>query len=532
MAGTPEKQHIFISYKRKEPDKGFTHRLANDLRAAGHPIWMDVEGIKGAEDWERKIQAALDTAYAFVLIMSPDSLASDWVNEEIHYARDVLRGRIYPVMFRKVKPPFGLKRIQHIDFSDAANYKTALALLLESLPEPKRSGPRLPKGVEEAITSQSAYVREGGYKALIEIARGKDPKLASLARERLERVAADHFDPKMKGAAQKYLEGVKAEEARKQEAEAARKRQEEARKKQEEAARQQREAAAQTALKAEAAPPASATPTTSGGLEVVGVVLISLLGLAILGAILAGIDSIPFVHRMMSPFGRTGSGSILNRAMEGFVVLITNGLPVLLVGFILRERGDDASDILVRDVPIGLVGAIAAAFARLTFFPGGLTVPVLDPILSAFVGSFVFVLAARIIGALGRIRARAVTVLLAGGIVAGLLVLIGSTPLIYQTMSTVELVGDALWSRFLAGLIVLATNGLPALLVGLILRKPWDDFSDALPRVFVGVLGTIAAAFARHAILPGDLVTPFIDPILSALVGSFVFVLAARMIGR
>jgi hypothetical protein len=160
MAGKPEKRHIFISYKRKEPDKGFTHRLANDLRTAGHPIWMDVEGINpGTGDWRRNIQTALDTAYAFILIMSPDSMASRWVKEELNYAQgvDALQERIYPVMFRKVKPQFGLTLIQHVDFTDEANYKTALARLLESLPEPLRVGPHLPKGVEEALMSQSGW---------------------------------------------------------------------------------------------------------------------------------------------------------------------------------------------------------------------------------------------------------------------------------------------------------------------------------------------------------------------------------------
>jgi hypothetical protein len=529
MAGKPEKQHIFISYKRKEPDKGFTHRLANDLRAAGHPIWMDIEGINpGAENWERKIQAALDSAYAFVVIMSPDSVASEWVNIEIHRAREVLRGRIYPVMFRKVKPPLSLTLVQHIDFTDEANYKTALARLLESLPEPLRSGPHLPKGVEEALMSQSAHVREGGYKALIEIARGSDAKLVPLARERLERVATDHFDSKMKDAARKYLNEVKAEEARKQAAEEARKRQEEARKQQEEATRKQRETAAQAALKAEAAPTASAKKGSTSGADFVGGALVAVLGLGLLIGIFAGIGSIPFVYQMMSPFGRIGSGGLLNRALTGLAAGVANWALALPAMYILKRRWDEFAFMQVRDAPIGLLGAVVAALARLAFFPDGLVDPFVDPILSALAGSFVFVLAAHIIRGDSYGLLRAAGLLLVGGAVAWLLVVIGSTPTIYQTMSTVELVGDALWSRFLAGVIVLATNGLPALLAALILKRRRDDFSDVLRRALVGVLGAVVVAFARHAVFPDGLVGPFVDPILSALVGSFAFVLVTR----
>ena len=49
MVGNQGQGHIFISYRRVKPDMDFAYRLADDLCTAGHPIWIDVEGIEGGE---------------------------------------------------------------------------------------------------------------------------------------------------------------------------------------------------------------------------------------------------------------------------------------------------------------------------------------------------------------------------------------------------------------------------------------------------------------------------------------------------
>lgn len=138
MASTPHPGHVFISYRQQEPDKQFAHRLAYDLQAAGHPIWIDVEGIEPGSNWNTEIQQALDDCYAYVVILSPEALASQWVRSELLYALREKQGRIFPVLLLPVKLPPEIISIQYVDFTQ--DYRHALAELLANLPVPPDSG--------------------------------------------------------------------------------------------------------------------------------------------------------------------------------------------------------------------------------------------------------------------------------------------------------------------------------------------------------------------------------------------------------
>jgi|GEM_PF-3489963 len=131
---TPQGRHVFISYRRVEPDMTLAYRLAEDLRQAGHPVWIDVQGIKPAGQWYREIQRAIDDSYAYIIVLSPESMQSDWVRNEMIYTSQNKPGAIYPIMFRDVRLPPELIVIQYIDFR--YDYDTALPQLLEHLPPP------------------------------------------------------------------------------------------------------------------------------------------------------------------------------------------------------------------------------------------------------------------------------------------------------------------------------------------------------------------------------------------------------------
>lgn len=45
---------IFISYSRS--DKSIVDEFINQLESAGHPVWVDREGIRGGEQWRRSVQ--------------------------------------------------------------------------------------------------------------------------------------------------------------------------------------------------------------------------------------------------------------------------------------------------------------------------------------------------------------------------------------------------------------------------------------------------------------------------------------------
>lgn len=106
-------QAIFISYSRSDSD--FAMKLANDLREAGINVWLDQLDINTGERWDRSIQSALRECPRLLIILSPDSMNSDSVMDEVSYALQEEKQMI-PILFRECDIDFRLRRLQHIDF--------------------------------------------------------------------------------------------------------------------------------------------------------------------------------------------------------------------------------------------------------------------------------------------------------------------------------------------------------------------------------------------------------------------------------
>lgn len=95
--------HIFISYNRK--DQSTARRLADDLRHHGYDVWMD-DRIEYGGQWLNVIFEAIRDASAVVIVMSPDSEKSKWVQKEYLYAEELekliipiaLNGHIFPYL--------------------------------------------------------------------------------------------------------------------------------------------------------------------------------------------------------------------------------------------------------------------------------------------------------------------------------------------------------------------------------------------------------------------------------------------------
>ena len=82
-AHTPRYPSVFISYSRK--DKAVAKALADDLGAAGVPVWWDREIYPG-DDFHNAIVTALDQAQVVIVIWSEDAAASPWVRDEARRA--------------------------------------------------------------------------------------------------------------------------------------------------------------------------------------------------------------------------------------------------------------------------------------------------------------------------------------------------------------------------------------------------------------------------------------------------------------
>jgi len=120
---------IFISYSRK--DIGFVRKLAGDLEKAGYDVWWDLTDLRGGDDWPRVIPAAIESSQYVIVVLSPNSAISDWVEKEYTQALS-LRKKIIPIMLTRSSVPFALNTINYIDFS-GEDYVASLNSLLNTL---------------------------------------------------------------------------------------------------------------------------------------------------------------------------------------------------------------------------------------------------------------------------------------------------------------------------------------------------------------------------------------------------------------
>lgn len=126
----------FFSYSRV--DSEFVLRLAQDLRAAGANVWLDQLDIGGGQRWDNAVQAALRRCPNQIVVLSPDSVNSNNVMDEVSYALEEHK-QVIPVLYRECEMPFRLRRVQYVDFR--SDYQHGLSGLLKALGVAETAGP-------------------------------------------------------------------------------------------------------------------------------------------------------------------------------------------------------------------------------------------------------------------------------------------------------------------------------------------------------------------------------------------------------
>ena len=122
-------QKVFISYSRKDMD--FVRKLAGDMETAGYDVWWDITDLRGGDDWVRSLPAAIEASQFFIIVLTPNSTESEWVQKEYTQAL-TLRKKIIPLMFEACNVPFALNTINYVNFLSgeyADNFKNLLSAL-------------------------------------------------------------------------------------------------------------------------------------------------------------------------------------------------------------------------------------------------------------------------------------------------------------------------------------------------------------------------------------------------------------------
>jgi len=103
---------VFISYSRK--DLTFIERLAADLKDSGFEVWYDLSKLEGGARWNRVIEQAIEDSQYVVVVLSPDSVASEWVDDEVGYAKR-LKKKVIPLHYLQCKIGLVYGNLNYID---------------------------------------------------------------------------------------------------------------------------------------------------------------------------------------------------------------------------------------------------------------------------------------------------------------------------------------------------------------------------------------------------------------------------------
>ncbi len=142
-------KEIFLSYNRK--DSNFVMKLVNSLKAANVNIWLDQINIERGERWDQSVQNALKQCKIFIVILSPYSVSSENVLDEVNFAINAGK-KIIPLLIRKCEVPFRLERFQYIDFTK--NYQQAIGQLFSDLNIPHKKNTGEDNGRKKSISKK------------------------------------------------------------------------------------------------------------------------------------------------------------------------------------------------------------------------------------------------------------------------------------------------------------------------------------------------------------------------------------------
>ncbi len=122
---------VFISHSSK--DRDFVVRLARVLKNHNVRYWYSAAHIIGAEQWHDEIGRALRRCDWFLIVLTPNSVRSQWVKHELLFALrdDRYKERIIPLLRKRCKYErlsWTLSESQRVDF--AGNFDVGCHQLL------------------------------------------------------------------------------------------------------------------------------------------------------------------------------------------------------------------------------------------------------------------------------------------------------------------------------------------------------------------------------------------------------------------
>lgn len=126
---------VFLSHNHA--DKPFVRKLARDLEGHSVKCWLDEAEMKIGDSLIQKIRDGIDNVEFFAVILSPNSINSPWVVNELDVAMNYqISGKpikVLPIMLKECEPPGFLVGKFYGDFKDESKYIESFKVLANSI---------------------------------------------------------------------------------------------------------------------------------------------------------------------------------------------------------------------------------------------------------------------------------------------------------------------------------------------------------------------------------------------------------------
>lgn len=164
MPKTPSCPDVFLCHSHA--DKAFVRTLARDLHDLSVYAWFDEWELAPGDSLHDSIGKALEKATYVIVVLSPDSVSSNWCQKELKQAlaREVRSRRkvVIPVRYRAAKMPPFLEDKFFVDFGDSYySSLTALAAHIHKI-EPRRVAESISAAPPTDVGQSLTILRQSG----------------------------------------------------------------------------------------------------------------------------------------------------------------------------------------------------------------------------------------------------------------------------------------------------------------------------------------------------------------------------------
>src|SRR5713226_4692031 len=106
---------VFVSYASE--DFGVAQEVEREVRRRGLDVWLDRHALHAGEEWIKSIDGNISSSDAVIVILTPRSRVSPYVDFEWSYALG--KGiKVIPLLLEPTEKYPRLDPLQHLDFTN------------------------------------------------------------------------------------------------------------------------------------------------------------------------------------------------------------------------------------------------------------------------------------------------------------------------------------------------------------------------------------------------------------------------------